>query len=159
MLYRWFQWLFFGDKPQQVGSAAAFGRSSDPDYTHSKGRSAACDRLKLVLMHDRTALEPEALDRLRVEMVELISRYVPIDQTAIELNLEKDPATNTVALVANIPVKPRAAAVKPNTEETSAATTTTTAAVLNAAADSSSSVSSSDTVEPTKTEAVHLASH
>jgi cell division topological specificity factor len=96
MLYRIFQRLFFGESGQ-TGQPSV--KSED-----STGRNAACSRLRLVLMHDRTQIEPDQLDQLRIEMVALISKYIPIDQEAIELNLEKDPETNTVALVANIPV-------------------------------------------------------
>ncbi len=75
--------------------------------TSSSGRSLdqsskkdACNRLKLVLMHDRTKLSSETLEMMREELVEVISRYVEIDRDALELNLESD--SNTIALVANI---------------------------------------------------------
>jgi cell division topological specificity factor len=94
MLKKWFRWLMI-DNPAQA---------SDEAEALPSGRTAACSRLKLVLMHDRTQLEPEKLALLRDEMVTLISKYIPIDKASIELNLEKDPDTDTVALVANIPV-------------------------------------------------------
>jgi cell division topological specificity factor len=95
MLKKWFRWLMI-DNPATATTA--------PAEDNASGRSAACNRLKLVLMHDRTQLEPEKLALLRDELVAAISKYIPIDKNAIELNLEKDPDTNTVALVANIPV-------------------------------------------------------
>ena len=66
-------------------------------------RSDAKNRLRLVLMHDRTQLSPALLTQMRDDMVEVISKYVEIDKEALELNLESD-ESNTVALVANIPV-------------------------------------------------------
>ena len=72
--------------------------------SENSNRSSAYNRLRLVLMHDRTQLEPHLLEQMRDEMVAVISKYVQIDQPAIELNLENDPETNTIALVANIPV-------------------------------------------------------
>jgi cell division topological specificity factor len=65
-------------------------------------RSSAVNRLKLVLMHDRTQISPDTLTKMRDELVEVISKYVEIDQDALELNLEGD--SNTIALMANIPV-------------------------------------------------------
>jgi cell division topological specificity factor len=62
----------------------------------------ARNRLKLVLMHDRSKLEPGTLEKMRDEMVEVISRYVEIDRDALDLNLENE--TNTIALIANIPI-------------------------------------------------------
>jgi len=66
-------------------------------------RSDARNRLKLVLMHDRTQLSPAMLEQMRDDMVEVISKYVEIDKEALEVNLESD-ESNTIALVANIPV-------------------------------------------------------
>jgi cell division topological specificity factor len=68
------------------------------------GRSSAYNRLRLVLMHDRTQLEPHTLEAMRDDLVEVISKYIEVDRSAIELNLETDPETNQVALMANIPV-------------------------------------------------------
>ena len=62
----------------------------------------ACKRLKLVLMHDRTQLSTEMIEKMRTELVEVINKYVEIDKEALELNLESE--SNTIALVANIPV-------------------------------------------------------
>ncbi len=65
-------------------------------------RSDAKNRLRLVLMHDRTQLSPVMLEQMRDDMVEVISKYVEIDKEALEVNLESE--SNTIALVANIPV-------------------------------------------------------
>src|SRR3954470_19014802 len=66
-------------------------------------RYDAKNRLRLVLMHDRTQLSPVMLEQMRDDMVEVISKYVEIDKEALEVNLESD-ESNTIALVANIPV-------------------------------------------------------
>ena len=78
--------------------------AADPSAldTHS-ARSDAKNRLRLVLMHDRTQLSPALLAQMRDDMVEVISKYVEIDKEALEVNLESD-ESNTIALVANIPV-------------------------------------------------------
>ena len=62
----------------------------------------AKNRLKLVLMHDRTNLDPATLSKMKDELVDVISKYVEIDREALDLNLESE--TNTIALVASIPV-------------------------------------------------------
>ena len=53
-------------------------------------------------MQDRTNLTPELMERMRKEMVELLSRYVEMDKEALELNLEQD--GDQVALMLSIPV-------------------------------------------------------
>lgn len=68
----------------------------------SNSKDDACNRLKLVLMHDRSKLAPALLEQMRDEMVEVISRYVEIDRDALDLNLEGE--NNSIALVANIPI-------------------------------------------------------
>ena len=50
----------------------------------------------------RTELSPNILENMRDELVEVISKYVEIDKEALDLNLESE--SNTIALVANIPV-------------------------------------------------------
>ena len=62
----------------------------------------AKNRLKLVLMHDRSQLSPAQMQQMRDEIVDVISRYVEIDREALDLCLEAE--TNTIALVANIPI-------------------------------------------------------
>lgn len=65
----------------------------------------AKNRLKLVLMHDRSHLSPGQMEQMRDELVEVISRYVEIDKEALDLCLEAE--TNTIALIANIPILSR----------------------------------------------------
>jgi len=66
-------------------------------------KDIAKERLRLVLIHDRTSISPQLLETLKNEMIQVISKYMEIDESALEVNL--DSSGNTVALVANIPVK------------------------------------------------------
>ena len=59
-------------------------------------------RLISVLIHDRTDISPQLLENLRVEMIALLKKYMDIDESNIELNL--DHGGRAVALVANVPV-------------------------------------------------------
>ena len=65
-------------------------------------KDTACNRLRVVLMQDRKNLTPELMDRMRKEMVELLSKYVEMDKEALDLNLEQD--GDQVALMLSIPV-------------------------------------------------------
>jgi cell division topological specificity factor len=85
--------------PSSGASGAAIGTLTAEDDTP---RSDAYNRLKLVLMHDRTQLSPGILEAMRDELVEVISKYVVIDKGALDLSLESE--SSTIALVANIPV-------------------------------------------------------
>ncbi len=70
--------------------------------SHSS-KSVAKERLRLVLVHDRAGVSPELLQTLRVELIQVISNYMEIDEHSLEVSL--DSSENQVALVANIPVK------------------------------------------------------
>lgn len=83
-----------------VSPSAATG--DNPESASSSAKEDAKNRLRLVLMHDRTQLSPSLLENMRDELVQVISKYVEIDQTALDLCLEQE--TNTIALVANISV-------------------------------------------------------
>ena len=65
-------------------------------------KQIASNRLKLVLMQDRTNLDSSTLERMRIELVEVISKYVEIDRDEFAVNLEGD--GDSVALMLNIPV-------------------------------------------------------
>ena len=66
-----------------------FFRQTDTEQEESS-KDTACNRLRVVLMQDRTNLTPELMERMRREMVELLSKYVEMDKEALELNLEQD---------------------------------------------------------------------
>ncbi len=72
-------------------------------------RENARDRLRLILIHDRVELSPEILVAMREEIINVISRYVEVDQEELEIKMtqvEGDTDDNTSpALVANIPIK------------------------------------------------------
>ena len=53
-------------------------------------------------MQDRTNLTPELLEKMRGELIELLSKYVEMDKDALELNFEQE--GNQMALMLSIPV-------------------------------------------------------
>jgi len=63
----------------------------------------ARERLQLVLAHDRSDLNPELLDKMRREILEVVSRYVEIDLTETDVSLETE--DRVTALVANLPIR------------------------------------------------------
>ena len=80
-----------------------FFRQTDAEQEQvESAKDTACNRLRVVLMQDRTNLTPELMERMRKEMVELLSKYVEMDKEALELNLEQD--GDQVALMLSITV-------------------------------------------------------
>lgn len=66
-------------------------------------KNVAKERLRLVLVHDRASVSPQLLQALKNDLITVISKYMEIDEKALEVNLDGD--DTQVALVANIPVK------------------------------------------------------
>jgi cell division topological specificity factor len=70
-------------------------------------KEVAKDRLKLILIHDRGEIAPEVIEKIREEILEVISKYIDIqvDDVEISVNKSDDQGENTSALIANIPIK------------------------------------------------------
>jgi len=76
--------------------------------------TTAKERLQLVLAHDRSDLNPELLEQMRREILEVVSRYVEIDLEEGDVSLETE--DRVTALVANLPIKRARAKVPPDAE-------------------------------------------
>ncbi len=66
-------------------------------------REIAKERLRLVLVHDRSSSSPELLNALKEDLIKVIRDYLEIDEEALLVNFENE--SDSVALIANIPVK------------------------------------------------------
>ena len=76
--------------------AKVFGRDSS-------SADIAKERLRLVLVHDRTNVSPQFLESLKEDLIAVISRYMEIETDSMDVTLQS--GENQVALVANIPVR------------------------------------------------------
>ena len=72
------------------------------ETTDSNAKDVACNRLKLVLMQDRTNLSPAIMDRMRRELIDLLSKYLELDRELLDLNFEQE--DSQMALMLSIPV-------------------------------------------------------
>jgi len=65
-------------------------------------KELAKDRLKLVLIHDRTSLSPAMMDNLRRDLVEVISKYMDFEESSLDVQIAEQ--ENMAMLEVNIPV-------------------------------------------------------
>ena len=70
---------------------------------NKKSAGSAKERLKLVLIHDRTDLAPGELESLKDELIDVISRYVDIDPSAVNIKFAKEGRSQR--LIADIPIR------------------------------------------------------
>ncbi|HEY7980261.1 MAG TPA: cell division topological specificity factor MinE [Candidatus Eremiobacteraceae bacterium] len=66
-------------------------------------KSLAKERLRLILMSDRVSLAPDVFDAMKGEMLEVLRRYLEIDEHGMDVHFEN--AERQFALLANIPVR------------------------------------------------------
>ena len=78
------------------------------DETSSNSKNVAKERLHLVLMQDRANVSADFLDLMKQEIIEVIKKYIDVDENAIDVRLTNktndDGTTGAPALYANIPI-------------------------------------------------------
>lgn len=75
----------------------------------SSGETAK-DRLKLVLVSDRSACSPEIMEKMKNDIIAVLSKYVEIDQEGLDIKItqvdgEGPEDKSGPALFANIPIR------------------------------------------------------
>lgn len=70
---------------------------------NDNSKDQAKERLRLVLVQDRAILSPGLLDSLKEDLIQVLSKYMDIDEDGLEVDLDNQ--DESVALVANIPVR------------------------------------------------------
>ena len=76
---------------------AAWGKQNRQSANEAK------ERLKLVLIHDRTDLSQEELSIMKNELLDVISKHVEIDPDAVKISMKQEGREQR--LTADIPLK------------------------------------------------------
>lgn len=79
-------------------------------FTRQKtSKEVAKERLKLVLIHDRSDVSPQFLEMIKSEIIKVITNYIDIDEDLLDIQLTRTKSDDgeriVPALVANIPIK------------------------------------------------------
>ena len=81
-------------------------------FKKKSSSQAAKDRLKLVLVSDRQSCNPEIMERIKNDILEVLSKYVEVDQSGLDIKITQmdtegaDADNKSVpALYANIPIR------------------------------------------------------
>lgn len=85
-----------------------FKKVGKKDKLEEKSKDTAKERLHLVLMQDRANVSADFLDMMRQEIIEVIKKYIDVDEGDIDVRLTNkvndDGTTGAPALYANIPI-------------------------------------------------------
>ena len=85
-----------------------FKRNKKKEMLKSSSKDTAKERLHLVLMQDRANVSVDFLDLMRREIIEVIKKYIDIDEEAMDVRLatetNEDGTQGAPALYANIPI-------------------------------------------------------
>ena len=88
--------------------ASFFKKIFKEKQKEENSKTAAKERLHLVLMQDRANVSADFLDLMRQEIIEVIKKYIDVDEKEIDVRLTNktnDDGTNGApALYANIPI-------------------------------------------------------
>lgn len=74
----------------------------------TKSKDIARERLKMVVAQDRSGISPQVLETLKISIIELLSRYMEIDEKSVQIQLIRNATGYRNAsseLVANIPIR------------------------------------------------------
>lgn len=85
-----------------------FKKGKKKELLKSSSKDTAKERLHLVLMQDRANVSADFLDLMRREIIEVIKKYIDIDEEAMDVRLttetNEDGVQGAPALYANIPI-------------------------------------------------------
>ena len=85
-----------------------FKKRNKKEASNTKSKQAAKERLHLVLMQDRANVSADFLDLMREEIIEVIKKYIDVDENAMDVRLTNqandDGTQGAPALYANIPI-------------------------------------------------------
>ena len=73
-----------------------FGKGAD-------SKTVAKERLRLVLVHDRSMLDPETMEALRADLITVVSRYFEVDHATLSMDVHR--TRESWALLVSLPLR------------------------------------------------------
>ena len=81
----------------------------DNFFRKKNSGDVAKDRLKLLLVSDRSSCSPELMEQMKNDIIQVISKYMEIDAEGLDIQITQtetdDSGKKVPALYANIPIR------------------------------------------------------
>lgn len=81
----------------------------DNFFRKKNSGDVAKDRLKLLLVSDRSSCSPELMEQIKNDIIQVISKYMEIDAEGLDIQITQtetdDSGRKVPALYANIPIR------------------------------------------------------
>jgi cell division topological specificity factor len=74
-----------------------------PWNNNTNSRNHAKSRLKLIIAHDRASINPDIMEAMREEILDVVARYVEVNREEMEFSLSND--QRMTSLTANLPIR------------------------------------------------------
>ena len=74
-----------------------------PWNNNADSRNHAKSRLKLIIAHDRASINPDMMEAMQKEILEVVARYVEVDREETQFKLSND--QRMTSLTANLPIR------------------------------------------------------
>ncbi|MEL6927421.1 MAG: cell division topological specificity factor MinE [Cyanobacteria bacterium J06600_6] len=74
-----------------------------PWKNNTDSRNHAKSRLKLIIAHDRASINPDMMEAMRKEILDVVARYVEVDREEMQFTLSND--QRMTSLTANLPIR------------------------------------------------------
>ncbi len=74
-----------------------------PWNNNTDSRNHAKSRLKLIIAHDRASINPDMMEAMREEILDVVARYVEVDREEMQFSLSND--QRMTSLTANLPIR------------------------------------------------------
>ena len=71
-----------------------FNKMMKPEIKELASKDAAKERLHLVLMQDRANVSADFLDMMKQEIIDVIKKYIDVDENAIDVRLTNQTGEN-----------------------------------------------------------------